>query len=923
MDAHEVAGRDDELATIAGFFEPLEYGAAALLIEGEAGIGKTTLWRAALALARKHELRVLESRPAAAEAGLTFAALGDLLADVDPALYEQLPEPQRHALAAALLLEAPTRRRVVDQRAVGVGLFGVLRALQPVVVAIDDAQWTDPSSAAVLAFAWRRLRDERVALVLAVRAAAPSPFELEAEGSRAPLCRIPVGPLSVGAMHRAIRSRTGLSLPRPTLIRVHHASRGNPFYALELARFLGAPGVAVTPGTPLPLTDRLAETAELRLAALPPAADDDVLLAIALLGEGRVDVLESALGNRAATAARVADAVAAGVLERDGRVVRFAHPLLAEAVHARSAADDRRHVHRLLADAPLDAEQRARHLALAADGPDREAALALDAAADRADGRGAPASAAELSELALALTPPEDADANAARTLATAQRHVAAGAFGRARDLLAGLLPGLPRGSRRASVLVSLGRLSNDLEVLAANCEEALGDADDDAQLSVVHALLGSAWPVRGGSVHALEHGRLAVEHALRSGDRALTAAAQSRLAVWETWAGRQAEARLDGAIRLRAEPHRTEIFGDPSVARGLLRLYQGRLDEARTLLEEALARADAYGDEIVRGDLHGRLAELECRAGRWSDADRHAAACHDLAEQLGFHVFGAWVCFRRALVDAHLGRVAETRAVAQRGIELSPPAGEAVHANHGVLAFLELGLGEAEAAATRVRPLLRWLADVGRALAPFPVASYAVEALVEVGDGEAAALVEQLEREGWTLDSPFAVATARRLRALLDAAGGDFASAVERLELALAVQERYRWPFEQARTLLALGDVRRRAKEKRAARTTLEHAAAAFDELGAPIWAAKARASLARISGRTAAPSDRLTPTERRVAELVVEGRTNKEVAAALFVAPRTVEWNLSKVYTKLGVRSRTELARKLADERAHDVPA
>jgi ATP/maltotriose-dependent transcriptional regulator MalT len=550
------------------------------------------------------------------------------------------------------------------------------------------------------------------------------------------------------------------------------------------------------------------------------------------------------------------------------------------------------------------------------------AALALDAAAEHADARGAPASAAELTELALSLTARDDADGLVDRTIRAADRHLAAGALRRAEDLLAALLPDLPPSSRRAGVLVRLGRLSGDKEVLATRCEEALGDAvGDDVRLSIVHVLLASAWTVRGGIAHALEHGAHAVAHALRSGDRPLAVAALSRLAAWETWAGRLAEARLDEAVALGARPHRTEIFGNPQVVRGLLRFYQGRLEEARTLLQEALARAAAHGDELDRGDLHGRLAEVECRAGRWSEAERHAAVSYELAEQVGDQQFGAWACFRCALVDAHLGRVAEARARAERGIELSSNANHDTirYFNQGVLGLVELGLGRPEAAAARLRPVLRWLSDFQLALTPFAVSMYAIEALVEVGDvGEADALIDQLERESRTLDSPYALATAQRLRALLDASAGRSENAVARLELALAAQEQYGWPFERARTLLALGDVRRRAKEKRNARTALEQAAAAFDELGAQLWAARARESLARISGRTPGQTDELTPTERRVAELVAQGRTNKEVASALFVTLRTVEWNLSKVYSKLAVRSRTELARKLTSERS-----
>jgi len=240
------------------------------------------------------------------------------------------------------------------------------------------------------------------------------------------------------------------------------------------------------------------------------------------------------------------------------------------------------------------------------------------------------------------------------------------------------------------------------------------------------------------------------------------------------------------------------------------------------------------------------------------------------------------------------------------------------------VLGFLELGLGQPEAAVARLRPVLGWLSDFRLALTPFPVSMYAIEALVEAGeDGEAASLIDQLEREGRTLDSPFALGNAQRLRALLEASAGRFENAIARLELTLVAQGQHGWPFERARTLLALGDVRRRAKEKRNARAALEQAATAFDELGARLWAARARDSLGRIGGRTTERTGALTPTEHRVAELVAQGPTNKEVAAALFVTLRTVEWNLSKVYSKLDVRSRTELAHKLMSDLSSDARA
>jgi len=176
----------------------------------------------------------------------------------------------------------------------------------------------------------------------------------------------------------------------------------------------------------------------------------------------------------------------------------------------------------------------------------------------------------------------------------------------------------------------------------------------------------------------------------------------------------------------------------------------------------------------------------------------------------------------------------------------------------------------------------------------------------------EAETLVGWLEERGRTLDRASALGAAARCRGLLAAAAGDLASAMNELEQSLAQYERVQIPFEYTRTLLALGSTQRRSKQKAAARATLTSALAGFEELGAAIWADKARKDLARISGR--APSgDELTPTERRVAELVAEGRSNKEVAATLFVSVRTVEGHLAKIYGKLGVRSRTALARRL----------
>jgi DNA-binding CsgD family transcriptional regulator len=194
------------------------------------------------------------------------------------------------------------------------------------------------------------------------------------------------------------------------------------------------------------------------------------------------------------------------------------------------------------------------------------------------------------------------------------------------------------------------------------------------------------------------------------------------------------------------------------------------------------------------------------------------------------------------------------------------------------------------------------------------PVLPDAIEALVALGRlEEAGALLDRLEGQGRTLDRPWALATAGRCRGLLTAAQGDLAAARSALEQALVEHRRVPQPFELARTLLVKGEVERRAKQKRAARSALEQALDLFLALGAPLWAQRAQHDLDRVGGAIV-PSSELTPTEQRIAQLVGEGKKNREVADALFISVKTVEANLSRIFHKLGVRSRTELTRRIA---------
>src|SRR6266508_413170 len=416
----EVVGREEELGSIHAFLDgPLE-DPAALMLEGEAGIGKSTVWLAAVAGARERGFLVLSSRPAEAERGLAHVGLGDLFEDVLDDVLPALSMPRRRALEVALLREEASGD-TVDHRALAVAVCDVLHRLsesKPILVAIDDVQWLDPSSSSALSFALRRLAAKRVLLLLARRLAdGAEPSELEHALAAERIERLPVGPLSVGALHRLLHDRFGRAFARQTLLRIHERSGGNPFFALELARVLGAD---VDPLEPLPVPERLDELVRARLAGLPAATRDALALASALGTPS-----ESLLERAGVTADALAPAAAAHVIERENGTIRFTHPLLSSVLYL-DLGDERRSVHRRIARIVEDPLLRARHFALSSDAPDAPAAAVLEDAATLAAERGASAVAAELAEQALRLTPPDERDDRRRRALAAARAHRAA-----------------------------------------------------------------------------------------------------------------------------------------------------------------------------------------------------------------------------------------------------------------------------------------------------------------------------------------------------------------------------------------------------------------------------------------------------------------------------------------------------------------
>ena len=911
-----LAGREVELAALLELLDADELPATAVIV-GEAGIGKTTLWLGAVEAAQARGFLVLSCRPVEAEAAFSFAGLADLIGGVLPEVLPELPRPQRRALEAALALSEADGLPAEE----GVVAFAFLSTLKHLaaanrlLLAIDDVQWLDAPSLAMLRFALARLEAEPIAAILTARDEAPAWLRQSAPAER--LQHLELGRLSVGALHELLRARVDIFLPRPTLLRIWETSGGNPFFALELASALQRRGGRVDLGEELPLPANLDELVHERLDSLG-AEGLEVARVVAALANPTVSLVEAALGGRADTG--LSDALGSRILELDGDLLRFTHPLLRSAVSSRLTPARRRWLHARLTDVVPGTEERARHLALGAAGPSREIAAAVEEAAGNAQVRGAPAAAAELAELAVRLTPVEDVEDTRRRLLDCADRLREAGDGDRAIALLEQALDAARPGTARAEVLLRLAwtvSVLSDIRKAVDLYREALAEARGSAALEAeIHLNLANSVMVTEESHRGLEHAELAVEAASRAGDASLRCRALANFGFLHFRGGRGIpRERMEEALALERSLPAWPVNGEATSVLAFQLVFSGELDRARRLLEERLGPLDAQEDGRD-GEALWLLSLLEWRAGNWELGARHAADVLALRAQFGREGGQPMSELPAAVIAAHQGRIENARDRSERALALAEEQGLRIgqSGHRWVLGFIELSLGDPAAALGQLRPAWE-LRDGVRVLEPGHRLDLAdtLEALIAVGEvAEAERKLVSWEERARVLDRSWALAITARCRALLDAARGELDGAFVSFERALAEHARTQDPFQHARTLLAQGVTQRRAKQRGAARLTLERALAGFQRVGAPLWAEQARAELARIGGRT--PSgDELTEAERRIAALVAEGRTNREVAAALFVTEHTVEGALTRAYRKLGVRSRTELAHRL----------
>jgi DNA-binding CsgD family transcriptional regulator len=912
--ARHLVGREEELGALVALLDAPEQLPGTAVLSGEAGIGKTTLWLAGIAAASSRGFLILSSRPAEAEAKFSFAGLTDLLGGSAGDVLPELPPIQRRALEAALLLG--DSELYADDRAVAAAFLGAVRLLAadaPVCLAVDDVQWLDAASLAALGYVLPRLDREPVATLLAVRGRVPPWVRHAVPEDR--LRTFDLHGLSVGAIHELLRTRLDATFPRPTLMRLWETSRGNPFFAFELATALRHRGGTLAAGEELPIPSDLDELLRARLAGLGAAALE-VARIVAALADPTVPLVEEVVGARFDRG--LGEGVDAKVLELDGRRLRFAHPLLGAAVAARQTPARRRSLNARLADVVPSAEERARHLALATDDPEPEVASILEGAARTAHARGAPAAAADLAEQALRLTPASDPDDVLRRLFIVADMHNRAGDTARAVALLEQARGAATPGHERATILAHLAAVQPRPQDAVALYREALPEAEGDAALhATIHLGLAALMRFTEGIERGMEHGQLAAKAASRVGDPALRCRALAAYGLMHfNSGGGIPTVEMQEALSLERSLAEWPLHDGPTWVYGWQLCWSAELGRARDLLQEVLRVVKARNDPAGEADALWYLGLLETRAAHWDEADRYATDSLNLWTQLG-RVIPPHE-FPPAVIEAHRGRIDDARARSQRAVARAEAEGIGIgQSGHSwVLGFVELSTGDAAAAL----PYLRRAHELRNAFMLEPAQRLELgdllEALIAVGElGEADEILATWQQRADALDRAWALAIIARCRGLLLAARGDLEGAFASFDRALAEHARCTDPFNHARTLLALGRTQRRAKRRAAARTTLDEALAAFESLGAPLWAEQARAELARIGGR--APSDgELTEAESRIAALVAAGRTNRDVAAALFLTVHSVETALTRIYRKLGVRSRAELTHLLASK-------
>jgi DNA-binding CsgD family transcriptional regulator len=848
---------------------------------------------------------------------LAYTSVTDMLSEVDPDTWAGLPEPQRLAIDR-VLLRARSDGQATDQRAVAAAFLSVVKGLAaetPVLLAMDDLQWIDASSAQIIGFAARRLSGH-VGVLGTVRsdpdcANAASWLQLPTMDA---IRRIQLGPLSLGGLREVVAERLGRVVSRRAMVRIHEVSRGNPFYALELARVMDEN----MSSSEMPLPSTLAELVRTRISGLGRDVHD-VLLAASCVATPTVELVARATGyDSEGVVSLLVDAENKGIVEFDGHRVQFTHPLLSKSIYSDATAAQRRSMHRCLAEIVEGPELQARHLAMAVAWGDPRTLQSLDRAADMAHMRGAPAAAAEFLDRAIGL-----GGDTAERRIRSARHHFEAGDFGHALKLLQETMEQAPPGTLRAeamNLLAMMNLLNGGFLDAVSLLEPALQEVKDDLVLRVpMLVTLSMALFNVGRRADAAQ----TIEDAVASATQLeqphlLSQALGMREMLRMIGGGGVNEENICRALELEDHRAATPVIFRPSTQNVLFQAWLGRLDQAREEMRAVRRRCVERGEEseLAFVGVHSLLIELW--RGDLSEAVAIAEDATERALQLGGGAPQAFAQMMRAACGAYTGRVDDTRQDVAEALVGSDRSYSFVLAQlpMTILGFLEVSLGNYAAALATLEPLLSrfQMAPEGTEIYVAGFVPDAVEAMVHVGRlDDAEQLVDALESNGRRLHRAWMLATGARGRGMLLAARGDVDGAIVAAQSAMAEHDRLSMPFELARTQLLLGRLQRRLRRREAATSTLREALGAFEALGTPLWADRARAELDRtIAGHGRAGE--LTVSEQRVADLAASGMTNQDVASALFISPKTVEANLARIYRKLGIHSRAELGRLVA---------
>ncbi|MER7754998.1 AAA family ATPase [Kitasatospora sp. NPDC097643] len=898
-------GRNAERDRIEQLLADARQGASgALLLHGEAGIGKTALLDHAAE--RAQGARVLRVEGIESEMELAFGGLHQLFLPVLD-LVDALPEPQAVAMRAVFGLSGDGVR---DRFTVGLAVLTMLSeaaADGPLLCLVDDAQWLDQPSVDMLTFAARRLRAEGVVMLFAVRDGAPG----------AAVQGIP--PLLVEGLDRAAAAELLPGLPPYVADRVIEEARGNPLALIELSAALtpaqraGRMGPLALPETAAGLPSRIQEGFLAQIRRLPEAARA-VLLVAAADDTGDLGVVLRAAQSLDATVEDLEPAERAGLVLLSGAAVRFRHPLVRYAAYRGAPLARRIAAHRALAEtlgATGQAHRRAWHLAAASTGPDETVAEELERVAEWAGNRQAMASASAAYERAAQLT--ADPLLRARRLVRAAQRAADGGQDERC-AALAGQVPQptadpeLAASLARAQAVVELGyRRPETAARLLLDGADRTGANSPDTTTSLLADAVHAAYSA--GDAALIE------EIAARAPDRPV-------LAVPARLFGGDVPGALD-ALRALVAGGAAAAGGDGDPASGVMdRLMAGiyhQLTGDHAAAREAAVRAVAHcRDQGVSGwlptTLH-LLARAELALGRHDEASAHAAEGLRLAEEHDLDHRAAHLRAALAMPAAVRGQQEQARARAGEALGYARPrgVGRAAADAEWALGLLELGLGRAESALESLESARRAAAHP---LFCLPLLPDLVEAAGRAGRPERAAEPTRLLGE-WAaaLGQPALAALAHRCRALT----GPDDAAEEHFVAALALHEGGSG-YDRARTALLYGEWLRRLRRRLDAREHLRAALEAFERLDAGPWAGRARAELAAAGGeagltvRRDGPISLLSPQEREVVRLAAAGASNREIAAQLFLSPRTVGHHLYRAFPKLGVSSRTELAALLA---------